>query len=71
MWDLAHILDLHSFERLAGLLELRTQTDGISVGGPRGVQRYSDVVWEKIPEGEVEVARQWLGLRVRPELEHL
>jgi hypothetical protein len=68
LWDLAQILDLENFEKLARLMELRTQPHGISVGGAPGVQRYEDVDHGRIPDGAREEAWRWLGLSTRPEL---
>ena len=70
LWDLARILDDQDFARLASRIELRTQSEGISVGGAPGVQRYGDVNWDSVPAGAQDEARRWLGVERRPELSH-
>lgn len=70
--DLVHLFDEQNFEQLVTRMELRTETDenwlGISVGGPRGLERYEEVDYDRLPSGAYEEAERWLGVEVRPEL---
>jgi hypothetical protein len=68
--SLAYLFDLENFQRLTAHLELRTMdAEDISVGG-RGVQFYSDVDHERLDHETLELARTWLGLEVRRDIEH-
>lgn len=71
LWDIANILDLDSFARLADLLELRTQSEGISVGGVGGVQHYADVEFDRLPEEARTEATRWLSVEPRDDLRHM
>ena len=61
--DIAVIIGPHSLERLAELMEVRTERGdwehGISVGGRYGVVRYDDFPHHLPPEGN-EGAWEWL-----------
>jgi hypothetical protein len=68
--DLAGLFDPENFARLAERMELRTRpTVGISVGG-RGVVDYADL--GPVSKGGTTVgdAERWLGVEIRPDLEH-
>jgi predicted component of type VI protein secretion system len=68
--DLAQLFDHENFERLAAHMELRTRpTVGISVGG-RGVVDYADVGHGRTGGATVGDAERWLGVQIRPDLEH-
>jgi hypothetical protein len=67
LWDIARHVEAPGFEQLGRLMELRTQHDhewsiGISVGGSRGVVRYDDVDYDRLPQSAVEETRHWLPL---------
>ena len=68
LWDIAHIVGPVGFERLAGLMELRTEIrsgeeGGISVGGREGVQRYERVDHDRVSEESLRETWEWLGLK--------
>ena len=66
--DLAGILDIENFERLAAHLELRTADhNDITVGG-RGVVKYSDN--DEPDPALLSLTERWLGLQVRRDVEH-
>lgn len=68
--DLAHILDVENFGRLAAHIELRTSDhDDITVGG-RGVVKYSEVGSEAFDTAVFELTERWLGVTVRRDIEH-
>ena len=67
LWSIAHIVGPFGFERLADLMELRTERrrdgeGGISVGGREGVQRYELVNHDRVSEDSLREARDWLRL---------
>jgi hypothetical protein len=67
LWSIAHIVGPVGFERLADLMELRTERHseeggGISVGGRDGVQRYERVDHERVSEESLREAWDWLRL---------
>jgi hypothetical protein len=67
--NIAHILTTEDFTRLASLLELRTsEREQLSVGGRPGVIRYTGA--EEWDPALVAETRRWLGVAVRPDLEH-
>jgi hypothetical protein len=69
--DVAHVLDAENFKRLVAHLRLRTKDRmDVSVGGARGVIEYSKLDAGSIDEQVVKLAREWLGVNVRADLEH-
>ena len=67
LWSVARILGPVGFERLADLMELRTERHseeegGISVGGRDGVQRFERVDHERVSEESLREAWDWLRL---------
>ena len=67
LWDITHIVGSAGLARLADLMEIRTTRDtgdgtGISVGGPRGVQRYELVDHDRLSSESLEANWRWLAL---------
>ena len=67
LWSIAHVVGPMGFERLADLMELRTERrsdeeGGISVGGREGVQRYERVDHDRLSEESLREAWDWLRL---------
>ena len=68
--DLAGLFDAENFERLAARMELRTRpTVGISVGG-RGVVDYATIGHGSAGGTTTGDAERWLGVEIRPDLDH-
>jgi hypothetical protein len=70
LWDYGQLFDLENFERLCSRLRLRTTNRAhIAVGNANAHLVYGKI--EGLDTSLTEEAFAWLGVRVRPELEHL
>ncbi len=68
LWDIAHLVELESFESIASHLALHTRPDlGLTVSGLEGAVEYGQ---EEFTGGyeETQRAAQWLGAEVRSDL---
>ena len=71
LWDYGQLFDARNFEVLCSRLRLRTSsTAHIAVGTSAAHLVYDKIV--QSPRGDfVREATAWLGVRIRPEFEHM